>query len=166
LLAVVLGCFIAGAGYREKVSFVASNPALVIPAALYGLLAVGALHGGAAPGEATQYLGKYADLLLIPVIAAFFRAPSTRRIGLHAFSCAIILTVLLSFAIYAGLLSRLPLFLHDETYAVPFKHSLTHSILVGFGTFMFVHLAISTQSSAARWAWLVLATLALVNITF
>lgn len=166
LLAVLLVCFVAGARFREKLSFIAGNPALIAPAAFFGLLAVGTLYGAEAPGENGHFLYKYLDLLLMPVMATFFRDPSTRRSGLHAFACAIVITLLLSFGIYASLMSRTPLLLHDETYAVPFKHSLTHSILVGFGAFVFVQFAVSARSRGARWAWLFLAALALANMTF
>ena len=165
LLAVLLGCFIAGANYREKLSFIARNPALLVPTVLFGLLVLGALHGAAEPGEARKALFKYADLLLIPVMATFFSEPSTRRMSLYAFVSSIIVTVLLSFALYVGL-SRSPLLVYDQTYAVPFKHSLTHSILVGFGTFVFVQFAVAARSRATRWTWLSLAALAMANITF
>jgi O-antigen ligase len=165
LLAVVLACFVAGAGYRGKLAFVAGNPALLPPVVLFGLLTLGTLYGAAAPGEARHFLFKYVDLLFIPVLAVFFRDPAARRTGLYAFAAAIIATLLLSFAIY-GSLARSPLLLHDEAYAVPFKHSLTHAILMGFGAFLFVQFAVFARSTWARWAWLLLGVLAVANMTF
>jgi hypothetical protein len=165
LLAVVVACFVLGGDYRARLSFIAKNPALLAPLALFGVLALGTLYSAAAPGEAGGFLYKYLELLLIPVIAAFFREPSTRRAAIHAFAGAIVLTVLLSFALHVSVLARSPLLLQDESFSVPFKHSLTHAILVGFGAFVFVQLALAARSAVARWAWFGMAAAAVANMT-
>ena len=166
LLALLVVCFVAGGAYRSRLSFIAGNFALLAPLALIGLLALGTLYGVAPAGENRQFLYKYAELLVIPLIASFFREPAARRRGILAFAAAIVVTVLLSFALHLTVLVRSPLLLHDEMFAVPFKHSLTHSILVGFGAFVFLQLGLSARSATARWAWFGMAAAALANMTF
>jgi O-antigen ligase len=166
LLALVALCFAAGARYREKLSFILGRPALLAPLVLFALLAIGTSYGAAGRDEARQFLLKYDDLALVPVMATFFRDARTRLAGLYGFAGAIVLTLLLSFGIYGGLMSRSVLLLQDITYAVAFKHSLTHSILMAFGAFMFVQLALARGPGPARWIWLVLAAAAVANMTF
>jgi O-antigen ligase len=166
LLALILACFLLRGTYRETFAFLSKDRVLLVPVAFFSLLALGTLYGHATSDVAWQHLAKYDDLLLVPVLASFCREPSTRRIGLYAFCGAVVVTVLLSFALYTGALPRSPLLLQDRTYAVPFKHSLTHSIIVGFGAFVFVQFAVSAGSAAARLTWSALAALAVANITF
>jgi O-antigen ligase len=164
LLATALACFVLRGNYRETFAFLAERRVLLAPAILFGLLALGTLYGPATADEAWQHLFKYDDLVLIPVLASFCREPATRRAALYAFCAAVVVTVLLSFALYTGALVRPPLLVHDEAYPVPFKHSLTHSIVVALGTYVFVQLAAAARSPAARLTWSALAVLAAANI--
>jgi O-antigen ligase len=165
LLAIVLACFLAGGAYRERLSFIAARPPLTMGPALFVLLAAGALLNPTRLTEAFAFLGKYADLALIPVIAVFLRDPAARRLALYAFSAALVVSMLASYALFAGL-PRYPVFVPNLLLAVSFKQSVTHSLLLGFATFLFVELAGNSASRAARVVWSFLAALALTNIVF
>lgn len=166
LLAVVAVCFLAGGRFRERYAAVKANPVLIASLALFAALLAGVSYSEATAKEAGAHLLKYADLLFIPVIAGFFRDASVRRAGLHALAFAIGATVLLSSALHAGLIPANPLFVRNPDYPVVFKHSLTHSILMAFGAFLFVQLGAAAGSRQVRILWYVLAAAAVMNIFF
>lgn len=166
LLAVVLLCYLAGGRYREKLAAIAANPVTVAALALFGVLTLAIGYGPAPSGDATRYLLKYADLLCIPAIAAYFADSRSRRLGLYAFGAAIAVTLLVSFARVAGLLPDTALLAMDPPYPVVFKRSLTHAVLVVFGALLFSLLAWYSDSRRARIAWLTLAAFAAANVLF
>ncbi len=166
LLLVVFACFVLSGGWGQARTLIKHNLVIIAALALFGLMALGTLYGNSSREDSLSYLSKYIDLLFAAVFAVFFREPATRRSALYAFAGAIAATVLLSFALALGLLPNAQAFIYNLLYPVPFKHSLTHGILVGFGAFLFVQLAAFSSSRAARWAWIALAALAAANILF
>lgn len=166
LLAVVVACYLAGGGYREKLARIASNPVMVAVLVLFSAMALSALHGTASGSDAARYLMKYSDLLFIPAIAAFFANPRTRRLGLYAFGAAIVTTLLISYARSAGLLPEVALLAIDPPYPVVFKHSLTHAVLIVFGALLSSVFAIYSHSPRARLTWSVIAALSVANVLF
>jgi O-antigen ligase len=166
LLAVVLLCYLSSGRHREKLAAIAANPVSMAALALFGVLTLAISYGPATPGDATRYLLKYADLLCIPAIAAFFADSRARRLGLHAFGAAVAITLLISFARVAGLLPDTAPLAMDPPYPVVFKRSLTHAVLVVFGALLFSLLALYSDSRRARFAWLALAAFATANVLF
>jgi len=166
LLAVILLCYLAGGRYREKLAAIAANPVFMAALALFGVLALAVSYGPAPAKDAARYLLKYSDLFCIPAIATFFVDSRTRMLGLRAFGAAIAVTLVLSFALSIELLPQTALFAQDPPYAVVFKHSLTHAVLVVFGALLFFLLARYSESRRARITWLVLAALAAANVMF
>ena len=166
LLAVVLFCYLAGGRHREKMAAIAANPVAVAALALFGIIALAAFYGPATASDAARYLLKYVDLLCVPIIAAFFTDPRTRKLGLYALGSSIAVTVVLSYTLHFGLLPRSPLFVQDSVYPVVFKQNLTHSVLVVLGAFLFALFAAKSESSSKRAIWLMLAALATANVLF
>jgi putative effector of murein hydrolase LrgA (UPF0299 family) len=103
LMAVVLAGFLAGGAWAEKWRAIRGNPVALAALALFALLAAGTLYGEAGARDAVHYLSKYVDLLFIPVFIFLFRDARGRRLGLQAFAAALLATVLLSFALHAGM---------------------------------------------------------------
>ena len=166
LLVLVVGCFLVSAMSSRKLSLVNSNPVISAAIILFTLLALGTLYGHGNFAEAAKVLMKYVDLLLVPVFAFFFFDRSARRHALYALAASLALTVMLSFSLAGGILVRPEFFVYDPLHAVPFKFTLTHTIFVSFGAFLFIQFAANSTSSKARWFWAALAGLAIVNIFF
>ena len=165
LLAAVLMCFCIGGRYRPKWEAVRTNPLAIAALALFALLIAGTFYGEAGVKEATQYLTKYLDLLFIPLFVFLFRGTDDRRLGLYALAGALLATVLLSFALHAGM-PRSGLFVHNTVYPVVFKHNLTHAVLVAFGAFVFFQFALAARTTAARALWGVAAAASVINVAF
>jgi O-antigen ligase len=166
LLLVVFACFALSGRLGQARAIIKHNPVIIAALALFGLMAIGTLYGDSSSQDSLSYLSKYIDLLFAAVFAVFFREPATRRTALYALASAIAATVLLSFALAMGLLPNSQAFINNIRYAVPFKHSLTHGVLVGFGAFLFIQLAAFSSSRTMRWTWISLAALATANILF
>ncbi len=165
LLGVILACAIVAADYRRNWEAIRVNLPAILALALFGILTFGSFYGDASVTEATRYLKKYRDLLFIPLFVVLFRGADTRRAGIYAFAGALLATVLLSFALRAGM-PRPAWFVADQVFYVPFKHNLTHAFLVAFAAFLFFQLALAARSRVERTAWVVAAALAILNLAF
>jgi O-antigen ligase len=165
LSVIVLVAWLASGGYREKADAIKRNPVALAALMLFSVLAVGAFYGDASAKEAWRFLTKYADLLLIPVLVSVFRGADTRRSGIYALAGALLATVVLSYALRAGM-PRPGWFVDDLFFDVPFKHKLTHAVLVAFAAFLFVQLAFAARTPGARWGWLAASLLSAINLAF
>jgi O-antigen ligase len=164
LTGVVLAAWLASGSYREKLDGILRNPVALAALLLYAMLIVGALYGERFPGDTTRFLGKYADLLLIPVFAYCLRDATDRSRALYALAASLVLTLALSFVVKTGWLPELPVIKGDAANASVFKKSLSHNILISFGAFLFMTLALGSATPRARWLWVGLAFLATVNV--
>jgi len=160
---VLAGWFFSG-NYRQKIDAIGRDPVAIAALLLYAMLLIGALYGQRDPGDTADYLGKYADLLLIPALAFCFRDASDRRRAIHAFAASLALTLALSFVLAAGWLPDLAFIKGDVANASVFKKSLSHNILMSFGAFLFANLALRASSPPWRRIWLGVAILAAVNV--
>lgn len=165
LLVLILAGWLAGGLYRHKLMIIFNNPIALSALALFALLLVGTLHGEPEAGDAAHYLGKYSDLLFIPVFLFLFRDAATRRYALHALAASLAMVLALSYVIKAGIMPKNPFILSDANYPVVFKLHLTHNILMAFAAFLFTWLALTATSLRIRWGWTVLAILAVINLT-
>ncbi|MFN7085996.1 MAG: O-antigen ligase family protein [Burkholderiales bacterium] len=164
LLALALAGWLAGGSWREKLRTAFGNPVAVAALALFALLLGGAFHGAAPVAERLHYLGKYSDLLFVPVFLYLFRDPATRRHGLLGFAASLATVLLLSYAIRTGVVPQNPWTIGRSDYPVVFKLHLTHNILMAFGALLFAQLALSAASATARLLWATLAVLAVINV--
>ena len=156
LLALILLLWLLSANFKEKISVIRANPVALLSLALFSLLVVGTLYGERNPGDGLNYLGKYIDLLFVPIFITLFQDAKTRRHALLGFALSIGLILLLSYAITLGLSVPDAHFLSSPANPVVFKLGITHGILVSFGAFMFATLAL--YEKAARklvrvWEW-------------
>lgn len=165
LLALILAGWLAGGMYRYKILIILNNPVALSALTLFVLLLAGTLHGVSAAGDAAHYLGKYSDLLFIPVFLFLFRDAATRRNALYALAASLSLVLALSYLIKAGIVPKNPLMLSDANYPVVFKLHLTHNILMAFAAFLFTWLALTATSLRIRLGWVALAILAVINLT-
>ncbi|HSN38622.1 MAG TPA: hypothetical protein VLT92_00370, partial [Burkholderiales bacterium] len=165
LLALVLAGWFVGAAYKYKLLIIKNNILPAAALALFALLLAGTLYGDRAPGDAANYLGKYADLLFIPIFLFLFRDPATRRAALRAFAASLSLVLVLSYLTKAGLVPKNPLTMGTPDYPVVFKLHLTQNILMAYAAFLFTWLGLTSPSRKARVLWAMLAMLAAFNVT-
>jgi len=165
LLVVVLACWLASGAWRAKWDAVRGNRVALAALALFGLLAIGTLYGEPYPGDARLYLGKYLDLLFIPVFAFVLRDAAVRRRALYALAASLALVLAMSYLIRAGLVPPLPGLHGYPQYPVFLKHSLTHNLVMAFGAFLFSQLALVATSRQMRLLWGTLAAAAAINVT-
>lgn len=165
LLAIVLAGWLACGAWREKWSAVRDNRVALAALLLFGLLLAGTLYGERDPGDATFYLGKYVDLLFIPVFAFLFRDAEFRRRAIYALAASLALVLAISYLISAGMPVARPL-LGTVANPIVTKHYLTHGILMAYGAFLFTELALAETSRGRRILWFVAALAAAVNVMF
>lgn len=163
LVFVLAGCLLAG-NYREVLRAIGHSRTMLAAVALYGLLLAGTVHGDRDSGEATRVLGKYLDLLFIPVFAVLLREASMRRLALLGFAASLGLTLALSYLVAAGVPFPSWMVLGDTSNPTVFKQYLTHGILLAYGAFLFSQLALAASAPKQRALWALAALLAAANV--
>lgn len=167
LLVLILAGWLAGGLYRHKLLIIKNNQVALAALALFAVMLAGTLYGERGTGDAANYLGKYSDLLFIPLFLFLFRDPATRRYALYALAASLSIVLALSYLIKAGVVPNNPLLISEATpdYPAVFKLRLTHNILMAFAAFLFAGLALTATASRARLGWATLAVLAAINVT-
>jgi len=163
LLAATAATWLAAGAWRDTWHAARNNAVSLAALTLFSLLVLGTLYGERAPGDATAYLVKYMDLLFIPVFALLFRDAALRRRALHALAASLVLVLVISYLVAAGMPAVRPMF--DSTgNPVAFKHALTHGILMAYGAFLFAELALAETSRVRRTLWTVASLAAAANV--
>lgn len=163
LCGLVLLAWLAGGRLRETGVHLRANPAALVALALWAALAVGLAWGVRDPGDGTQMLGKYADLLLIPIFASLFAHARDRRWALYGYLAAMGMTLVLSYALATGVLPA-RFFRADAPYPVVFKLWLTQNILMAVGAYLCWLLGREAATTRARAAWWLAGILAALNV--
>ncbi len=165
LLALVLAGFALGGAWREKWRVLSTHSTALAALALYAILLIGSVYGDAGPGDRLFYLGRYRDLLWIPLLLYLFRDPIARRQGLFALAASLALVLLWSTLFKIGVIPRLPFTHGDDVNPVVLKLKLTHNLLMAYAAFLFTWLALEAGTRPLRIAWTALAVLAAINVT-
>jgi O-antigen ligase len=164
LCAVMLLAWAASGTFQSTAARLRANPVALIAVALWFALAVGLAWGERNPGDGFQALGKYADLLLVPVFATLFADGADRRRGLLAYAAAMLVTLVLSLALAAGLLPEGSLKSSIGGQPVAFKLWLTQNILMAFGAYICLLFGRETRDPVRRAAWWAIAAVAALNV--
>jgi len=164
LLALVLLGWLAGGQYREKLALAFTHPVSVAALALYSMFLIGMTYGERGPGDAALFLGKYKELLFIPVLIFVFRDEGLRRRALYALAMSVTLVLVLSCLLKFGVIPPGRFVLGDPQNPAVFKQYLSQGIVTAFGAFLFSQLAQAAASARARWIWTGLALLAIFNV--
>jgi len=165
LLAIVLAGWLGSGAWRAKWDAVRGNGVALAALVLFGLLLLGTLYGAPAPGHAQATLAKYLDLVWIPVFAWLFREAALRQRALYALAASLALVLLASFLLMADILPHAPFLKGDSSNPVVMKTRQTHGLLMAFGAYLFLHLALEAASRRMRILWGVLTALAVANGT-
>jgi O-antigen ligase len=162
LLAVIAVLWLAGGDFRRKLADIAANPVALAALALFGMMAAGLLYGERHPGDGLRYLGKYVDLLFVPVFVTLFHDARTREAGLRWFCVAMILAFVMAELAATGLIADSPVLARNPGHS--FKASITHGLLSAFAALVFALLALREPKWPQRLLFAVLALIAVKNV--
>lgn len=164
LFVILIGWLLCGDWQSKWMNLRANLLGWVLMAFLL-LVALGTTWGYGSAAERLRYFSKYAVLLLPLALIALPLADAQKRRAAAAFGMGILLTLALSYAMWAGV--DLPDWLsknNDASNPVVFKLHITHSFFVALGAFMFFVGAQHARDRRWRWGLGFAAVLAVVNL--
>ena len=164
LLALVAVLWLAGGDLRRKLAIVAANPVALAALALFGMLALGLFYGIRYPGDGLRHLGKYVDLLFIPIFITLFQDARIREIALRWFCAAMVLSFIVAEMSMLGLLEGNPLLPRSTDLSRVLKVSITHGLLSALAAFVFALFALREPQWPQRLLFAVLALVAVKNV--
>jgi len=135
---------------------------------LFGVLTVAMFYGNAPLAEALSILGKYIDLMFIPIFIVLLADETARRRARYAFIATMALTLFLS---YLVALNILPLMWWMNVFAsadnpVIFHSHITQNNMMGFAVFLALVECRDASTLAKRIAWGLFALLGAFNVLF
>ena len=163
LLAVVLLCWLAGAGYREKFNWLCEHGVSQSALALFALLAAG-IAWSAQTAEGFRVLGKFADLAFIPAFAMLFRRDIDRKRAGAFLIAALLVTLALSCLTRIGIVETGYPVIGNANEPEVFKKYLTQSILMACGSYLFALLARDAPTPGRRLIWALLSVASAFNV--
>ena len=165
LVAAFVLAWLASGDFAAKWRAVRENPAAVAALALFALLALGTLYGSAPIEAAAAQLGKYQDLLLVPMLVSVFWEPRFRHFAVWAFLAGMLVTLALSYLIGLGIF---PDGVFRGTRADPtvFRLHVTQNFFMAYTAFALACLARDESNKARRGLLYAVAFLALFNVIF
>ena len=164
LLALVAVLWLTGGDLKRKLTDIAANPVALAALALFGMMVAGLLYGSRYPGDGLRYLGKYVDLLFIPILITLFRDASVRELALRWFCVAMILTFIVAELTALGVLEGGSWLYRPLGYQGAFKPPITHGLFSAFAAFLFALLAQRETRWPERILFGVLALVAFKNV--
>ena len=164
LFAFILLCWIAGGGYRAKWAAVRRNPVALAALALFALHLIGTLYTIGAVRDVVEALVKSLRLLLIPALILLLREARWRERGLAAFLGSMIVTLVLSYLLWLGVLPASAWLPGSQVDPVAFKGHITHNVLMAFAAFLFAQAALIAKTRRGRLALAALCVAAAANV--
>ena len=164
LVILLVACWGVSGKWRERGRRVISNPVGLSALLLFGWLLVGTLWGMGSLGERMLAVKKYADLLLIPLLASMAIDAQERHRAILALAASLIVTLMLSLAFSGGGLPAGWVINCDSSNPCIFKKHTTHNILMAFGVLLFGVLAWKSSRRWVRWGWAGASCLAAGNV--
>lgn len=166
MLFVVLISWLAGAGFRQKFTVIRTSPVAIAALVFFGLLIAGCFYGQGAAADALNYLGKYLDILFIPILICLFREEKARRHAIVGFMLAMAVTLILSVVTKTGLLPPDGLVHGTADNPYVFKMHITQNIFMAFFAYLLAIKARYAESPRLRLVFAFAAALAVCNVLF
>lgn len=148
LLVLLLGAWLFLPERRARLRLYWQEPVARWSLLLFAALAVGTLHGAAPWRERLDILFKFSDLACVGLLVGLFPTARDRRIALGGFVAGMGLLLVLSAAMWLGLIPY-GAFGKVGDGAVVVKLSITHNWLMAY--FAFLCGLAATQASDRRW---------------
>jgi O-antigen ligase len=164
LFVLILVAWVGSGSVREKLAAIRGNPAALAALVFLALLLLGMTWGPGSAREGWYYANKYKDLLLVAALGAFVLGERDKRLALDAFLAAMALTLVLSYAIWLGVL---PINKPPDRYPgnpTVFKLHITHSVLMALAAFLAADRALRLAQRGWRIAYAAGAVLAACNV--
>jgi O-antigen ligase len=166
LLYALLVFWLAGGAYREKIASIRDNPVAWLALALWILSVAGSLYSIGTRQDILDALAKSMRLLLVPALVYLLREPEWRERGLVAFVGSMIVSLVLSWLLWAGFVSGNDWIKGNPLDPAVFKAHNTQNVFMAFAAFLMAQGAIEAKSHRVRIAlWLVVA-IAAANVLF
>lgn len=170
LLLLLLILVLFGAG-REVGRVAVDNPVARGSVMLFGALCLGSAYGVATLAEAAATLGKYADLLFVPILMVAGKNRQTRHSATLLFIGVMLLTAVLSWSVGSGLLppqqwmwlGHLPMPLENPAV---FRSSITQNILMAYATYLVLLQSRTISGQRMKWLWFTAAAVMASSILF
>lgn len=166
LLFVILVSWLVGAGFKQKLTTIRANPVALAALAFFGWMVAGCFYGQGTPADALHYLGKYLDVLFIPILICLFIEEKARRHAIIGFMLAMALTLLLSYATKIGLFHLSGPAQGTAANPYVFRMHITQSIFMAFFAFLLAVKARLADAPKMRMLFALTALLAVYNILF
>lgn len=164
-LVILLACLLT-IGYRGKSDAIRANPVAWLAIALFFFYLIGCAYSIGNQEDMLTGLGKASRLMFIPLLIIAFQDEATRRRAWCGFIGAMLLTLVLSYLLWLGLLPQWGFIRGSAANPTIFKLHITHNLFMAFTAFVCVVQARYAATPRRRGIWLVLALLAAFNVLF
>ena len=158
---VVVGAVLSGSLAGPSLRSALRTPPVALALLLFSLLLLGCFWGSTPLKVAFGTVSKYLELGLAAVLLCAAARPATRKAALMCFAAAVLLNLYVSYTAAAGLPG-----LRNPEYPIGFKASVTHSLIISLGAFLFLLWARDTASVKLRVLCIALAALCAHNVLF
>ena len=167
LLLLLLVLVLLGDG-RKVIHIAIGNPVARASVVLFGALCLGSAYGMATLNEAAGTLGKYVDLLFVPLFMVAGREVWARRAVVPAFLAVMSITAVMSWLVGMGKLPVAEWMVARTSIDNPaiFRSSITQNILMAYASYLFLLCARVSEAQWKRWLHIALALLAASSILF
>lgn len=166
LALVILLAWLLSVGHSGKLDVIRANPVTWLAIALFFFYLIGCTYSIGNHEDMLDGLGKAARLMFIPLLIIVFQDAGTRRRAWYGFIGAMLLTMLLSYLLWLGLLPQWGIIRGDAANPFIFKMHITHNLFMAFTAFVCVVQARYAATPRRRGIWLALALLAAFNVLF
>jgi O-antigen ligase len=164
LFGFILLCWIVGGRYRDKLAAIRRNPVALAALAMFALYLAGTTYTIGSGSDVVDALTKALRLLLIPVLLPLLREPEWRERGLAAFLGSMLVTLVLSYLLWLGVLPVSVWLKGTALDPVAFKAHITHNVFMAFAAYLFALAAVDAKSRRGRLALFALSAAAIVNV--
>lgn len=166
LIVLFMLAWVASGKFTERWHCIRSNPVSLLVLALYGLIVAGITYSSAPSADIAESLGKYAKLLIMPLLFSVLVDPLWQRRCLQAFTAAMLFVLA---STWLNVWFVLP-WSETQTPGWGVSHHvigdyITQNVMMSFFVLLCLVHAIEQGSTRRRVAWVVLALLAAGSIT-
>lgn len=151
---------------RGKSEAIRANPVAWLAIALFGFYLVACAYSVGNQEDILNSLGKAARLMFIPLLIILFQDADTRRRAWYGFIGAMLLTLILSYLLWLGLLPQWGFIRGSASNPTIFKLHITHNLFMAFTAFVCAVQARYAATPRQRGIWVALALLAAFNVLF
>lgn len=167
VLFLLLLVYSISGGYRDKWRRIHNNPVAVAALLLFGLFAIGIVYTTASLPMALSVLNQYRELLLLPLVISVFTEERWRLYAYYAFVIAMLVALLVSFAMSLGWVPPWPVPQHHEASpSIPFKSRIAYGLFLAFAAYLMTHHLLRSQGFRQRLLWGAAASMAAFNLMF